>query len=108
MKEKEYLGQRIWYSDGTVTTDKWEDIPDDGILIKMLYYSDDTKQIQHGMDFYYESPHHSGELIRGTGMAKDEIAQRYPDAIIKRGQWAPDEYYKKILEEAMASTWEEN
>ena len=65
---KIYVGQRVWFSNGLVTTHAWEEMPDDGILIRMLYYSDDTKQIQHGMDFYYESQHHSVEPIRGSGM----------------------------------------
>lgn len=105
---KVFVGQRVWFSNGSVSSLPWDELPDDGILIRMLYYSDNTKQIQHGMDFYYESPHHSGEPIRGSGMTKDEIAKRYYGAIIKRGIWAPDEYYKTILEEAMASTWESN
>ena len=98
-----YLGQRVWFTDGLVTTDPWEEMPDDGVLIRMLYY-ESGKQIQHGLDFYYEAAHHSG-VIRGAGMEKDKIEKRYPDAVIKRGIWAPDEYYQAILEEAMNSIW---
>lgn len=97
------IGHRVWYSDGAVLTDPWEELPDDGILIKMLYFKDGTKEIQHGLDFYYEAPHPSGGIIRGAGMKEDQIVDRYPGAIIKRGIWSPNEFYHKAVEEAMAS-----
>lgn len=100
-----FLGQRVWYSDGLVTTDPWEDIPEDGVLVRILYY-EQGKQIQQGMDYYYEAKHYSGEIIRGTGMQLDDIENRYIDAVIKRGIWSPDEYYKGIVAEAMESTYD--
>jgi hypothetical protein len=99
------LGQRVWFLDGSVYVNEWDKMPDDGVLIRMIYYLDGTKQIQQGLDYYYEAPHFSG-VIRGAGMDKDEIVKRYQSAVIKRGIWAPDEYYSKIVQEAMASTWE--
>ena len=107
-ESKGLLGQRVWFSDGTISTnppDLWSDMPEDGVLVRMLYYADGTRQIQHGLDHYYESLHHSGETIRGAGMDKDKIAERYPGAIIKQGAWSPDQYYRTILEEAMSLKW---
>lgn len=107
---KQTAGWRVWYDDGSVhdsRTLRWEDLPEDGLLVKMLYYTDGTRQIQHGMDWYYEAPHPQG-VIRGTAMERDlpELPERYPGAILKRGRWAPEELYYRVLEAAMASTWE--
>jgi hypothetical protein len=83
---------------------RWEDLPDDGLLCKMIYYKDGTKQVQHGLDFYYEAPHHAG-IIQGAGMCRDEIEDRYPGAVIKRGRWAPDNYYRVVMQIAHNSRW---
>ncbi len=99
-----YLGQRVWFADGTISTAEWDEMPEDGVVIRILYFADGTKQIQHGVDYYYESESEHG-TIQGAGMDKDQIPERYLNAIIKRGKWINDEYYQEILEEAMASTW---
>lgn len=105
-----FLGWRCWYDDGTIYNSrnhKWVDLPEDGVLVKILYYANGGKQVQHGMDFYYEAPHCCGDSIRGTAMPNDDVGNRYPSAEVKRGRWAPDEFYRQIVEEAMISTWEE-
>lgn len=107
----DFLGQRIWYNDGKVYTcppRKWENLPEDGILIRMLYYKGGAKQSQQN-DWYFEAPHHSGEPIRGTcsDARLKETKERYPEAVFKRGQWGPDDYYRKIVDEAMSSAWKD-
>lgn len=102
------LGWRTWYDDGTVYSSKdyeWKDIPDDGVLVRMLYFEGGGKEIQQGMNFYYIAKHHSGEEIVGCGMDSDEIHKRYQDPIIKRGRWAPTIYYRKIVDDAITSDW---
>ena len=102
------MSWRAWFDNDSIYTSrdsKSADLPGDGLLVRMLYYEGGGKQIQQGVDFYYEAPHSSGESILGCGMDKDEIEERYPGAIIIRGRWAPDEYYKRIVAEAMASVW---
>lgn len=99
---------RAWYDDGRVfgsDTINWEDAPDDGLLVKILYYPTGGKQIQQGVDYYYEVVTRVG-LVQGAGMSKDEIPARYPGAAIKRGRWAPDTFYRGVVDAAMASTWE--
>lgn len=81
-------------------------MPVDGVLVRMLYYSDGTKQIQQGLDYYYEA-NHPGGMIRGAGMDKDKIPERYPNAIIKTGMWVNDEYYLNVVKEAMESNGDE-
>lgn len=98
---------RVWYDDGSVYNSGkhvWTDLPDDGFLIRIIY--DKTgigKEIQMGMDYYYEAPHESGYPILGSGNDSDAIEERYPDAVIKRGRWAPNEVWEPTLAEAMAS-----
>ena len=98
---------RAWYDDGTVYDSKiitWADLPADGFLIRVICDEKGSgKEIQMGMDYYYEAPHISGELILGSGNDADEIEERYPNAIVKRGKWAPKEVWERVLTEAMAS-----
>jgi hypothetical protein len=109
MSSKEVLGWRCWYDDGKVYDSvkyDWKDLPDDGVLVKIIYYQDGTKQIQQGMDYYYEAPHCCGEVIRGTAMPRDDVFGRYDGAVVKRGRWTPDEFYQQVVDMALASQWD--
>lgn len=100
------IAWRVWFDDGSEYNSRdhvWADCPDDGVLVRMLYYRDGSRQIQNGLDYYYQAPHFSGESIYGAGGSKDNIEKRYPDAVIKRGRWAPDDYYREIVDKAFAS-----
>jgi adenylate kinase family enzyme len=98
--------------DGTVYSSRecfsFSDIPDNpqnGVLVRMLYYSDGTRQVQQGVEFFYESEHPSGEPVRGTAEFESDIRTRYRNPIIRQGQWAPDEFYDRIVKEAMETCW---
>jgi hypothetical protein len=108
MEAETYVaGWRIWFDDGRVyqsSTDKWEELPDDGVLVRMLYFTDGTKQIQCGNDFYYEAPHPQGTIYGAANEAFWD-PKRYPGAIVKRGRWAPDAYFKRIHDAAFDSVW---
>ena len=99
---------RCWYDDNNVYNSKdhqWADLPEDGFQIRILYYENGTKQIQQGMDYYYEAEHSSGETIYGTNMHLENITDRYASPVIKQGRWAPDGFYQDLVKIAMASTW---
>lgn len=103
------LGWRCWYDDDSVydsRTTAWADLPDDGLLVKMIYYSDGTRQVQQN-SFYFEAEHHSGEPIRGTFEFEADVRTRYRNPVIKKGRWAPDDYYRKVVTAAMASKWDD-
>ncbi len=105
------LGWRCWYDDGSVYSSKeseWADLPDDGLLIRMIYYEGGGKQIQSGSDYFYEAPHFSGEPILGEGKNLNNIETRYPGAIIKKGRWAPDGYFRNLVDESMKRTWDDD
>ena len=99
--------QRAWYDDGSVYDSKtvaWADLPADGFLIRIIYDATGIgKEIQMGMDFYYEAPHESGDWVLGSGNDRDDIETRYPGAVIKLGKWAPKSVWEQALTEAMAS-----
>jgi hypothetical protein len=103
MTDNYIIGWRIWYDDGLTYNSRehaWKDVPDDGVLCRMLYFKDGSRQIQQNYDFYFEAPHSSG-IIYGAGDHKDDIPKRYPDAEIKRGRWAPLGFYYTIVRQAM-------
>jgi hypothetical protein len=98
---------RAWYDNSSVynsTKHVWANLPDDGLLIRIIYNKVGSgKEIQMGMDYYYEAPHESGNSILGSGNDADDIEERYPDAVVKRGRWAPRALWEEVLAEAMAS-----
>jgi len=110
--DKQTLGWRCWYDDGAEVKgsifDDWENLAaskPDFCLIKMLYYSDDTKQIQT-MDWWYEVPHKKG-VIRATcsDNKKPEIEKRYPEAVFVEGFWTVDEWFRECVDKAMSSSY---
>lgn len=110
MKSRSYAGWRVWYETGEVYDSKsseWRSLPDDGVYLKVVYYSDGTRQLQQA-DRYFVAPHFSSEDIHGTcnDSNYEETKRRYPGAVFKRGKWGPDDYYRKIVDEALDSVWE--
>ena len=107
--EKQTLGWRCWYDDGSthqgVTFDDWCKLPKTNCLVKMVYYCDDTKQIQTA-DWWYEVAHEKG-VIRATcsDKKKPEIEKRYPAAIFIEGFWTVDEWFRECIDLAMASNY---
>ena len=97
---------RCWYDDGTErdsVNHKFIDLPVDGFQIRMLYFPDVGREIQMGMDYYFEADHKTGEIIYATGNNLEDIQARYTDPIIKLGRWAPPEFYKNLIIMAMDS-----
>lgn len=104
---RQVIGWRVWCDDDRVWDSAhhtWADVPDDGLLVRVIYYSDDRREIQ-ALDYFYEAPHAaSGETIYGAGTPTDEIGTRYPGAVIKRGRWAPESYFRQVMARAHAAT----
>ena len=72
----------------------------------MIYYERGGKQVQHGMEWYYEAPHHAGVIRGASSDPPEQISKRYPGAVLKRGRWAPDDWYREVMATAHAATWE--
>ena len=103
------IGWRVWYDDGKIyvsKTHRWTDVPWDGLMVKIIYYANGTKQIQHGMDWYGVAEHAEGEIHFSTMDSPETVKKRYKNPIMKQGRWGPDDYYKRIVAEAHASKWD--
>lgn len=103
------VGWRAWYDDGKVydsESQAWSTLPDDGLLVKVIYYDDGTKQIQTG-DWYFEAPHPYGVVRRTCSDGeKAEMEERYPQAVFVRGYWTVDEWFYQVRDLAMVTTWQ--
>jgi hypothetical protein len=109
MSEKQVVGWRIWYADGkcysSAETD-WAVLPDDGALIVMVYFSDDTKRIMSGGDYYWKWVTDDGEIAYGRSDAeRPPDPARYPGVVAIRGKWASDVRFSAAEEAAHRSTW---
>lgn len=110
---KVIVGWKAWYSDGKKyggkTLSDWKQLPDDGLLIVMLYYNrfstDGTlryKRIMMGNDFYWCHPGNMDNIYAQGDEGETEIKKRYPQASIKRGAWTDDAHFQMIIDQAMA------
>ena len=106
------IGWRCWYCDGSTysgrTLEDCAVVPNDGVLVRMIYSENGGKEIQHGTRYYYAAPHVSGGVVYDNDNDEpDEIRRRYPGAVVMRGKRAPDNFYRQVVDEAMRSSWEE-
>ena len=85
------IGWRAWYDRGTgpfdSTNHKWEDIPDDGIQVLVLYRSDGGRRMISGCDYYFKA----GNVYGSNNDSLEVLEQRYPGVVAKRGRWASEE-----------------
>lgn len=120
------IGWRAWYeiADGWIVYDSnmmaWEDLPDDGMLALRWY--EDTEKPNNpgipnglkltGVDYYFMAPGPQGEIMGGDIdrreiNVKEEIKQRYPGAVVKRGKWTdPDTFDSAWQDVKAAQTWQ--
>lgn len=99
----------IWYADGFVvsglTDADWAALPDDGVVVVRLDYcsSDDERngRIIQGSDFYFMAPGLDDWIYASTNESAEQILARYPQALIKRGQWVDDAAYARMTAEAL-------
>lgn len=106
------IGWRAYYTEDreyVSNEDDWMDLPDDGLLIVVLYgIRQDLdgnehvhRRIRAGYDWYFHVP--DTTLYAGNNDPPDEIMTRYPRAILKRGKWAPEDEYRHVYEMAESS-----
>lgn len=100
------IGWRVWYGDDSKYDSKntrWEDLPDDGVVVVMLYFDNKTRRIMDGSDWYFRAKHKSGDFIYGENSdSPEENRKRYGKGIsLKRGQWTTEKIMYALQEEAM-------
>ena len=101
------LGWRCWYDDGTEYNSvdhRWADLPDVGLQIRMVF-SDVGREIQNGVDRYWEHETAQGKVYGAGHESIAEVAANYPGAVIKSGLWVNSDFFKTLLKRSYASSW---
>lgn len=100
------IGWRAWYADGSKYDSaaiQWKDLPDDGVLVIMLYFDNKTRRIMDGSSCYFRTRHESGEFIYGENDdSPEENRKRYGESIsLKKGKWTTEKFMRDSQKEAM-------
>lgn len=101
------MNWRVWYEDTCYDScnHKWEDIPDDGVQVVILY-KEGRREIMCGPTSYYRAPHKEGWIWDADYDHPDKVIKRYPGAEIKRGKRLPDAVFERIRQEAIDYKWQ--
>lgn len=94
----------------------WADVPDDGIVYKMLYKDVDdgtdrqlnppnSREAMIGVDNYFEAPHRDGTIYGSGNESIESIQARYPGAVVKKGKWVPSETFSDVQKLATDYVW---
>ena len=103
------IGWRTW-QDGSMFSSEdiqWQDLPDDGIVIAVIYkqvrFRDGThrKSVYRKEKYFWSMPQAGLEIFCSNEHPKD----RYPGAIIKNGIKVSDDVFERIYQEAKQSDW---
>lgn len=105
--EQIIIGWRIWYEHNRVfesRTFQWKDLPDDGLIIVILY---ENKRLKSGKghyrricankSYYWIVPPNSLDVFYDD----ENPVERYPGAIVKRGKWVPYAEYEAVMQKSM-------
>ena len=109
---RELFAWRIWYTDDRHYNSEyheWNEIPDDGVLCLKLYYHDTAGDsgirytlLLDGDDHYFHVP--DTNLFGSSNDPVEEIRERYPGAVIKRGKWTTAEEFYETKQSAVHTT----
>lgn len=116
------IGWRAWYTNERVFDSKithWKFLPKDGVITIMLFLNKRNKTTKFPLrrqmygDYYWYVPEKeiygccyypimlpNGKVLTNAESPKD-ILNRYPGAIILRGQWVSEQELEKINKESM-------
>lgn len=94
------IGWRAWYADGSKydsKTTKWKDLPDDGVLIIVLYLDGKRpdgkplRRINSGVDWYFKAKGLKGPIYGLNNDTPEENKKRYGEDIsLKQGKWTDE------------------
>lgn len=105
------IGWRAWYADGSKydsETTEWRDLPDDGVLIIVLYFDDKRpdgkplRRINSGVDWYFKATGLKGSIYGLNNDTPEENKKRYGEDIsLKQGKWTDEPIMYQAEKEAM-------
>jgi hypothetical protein len=108
---RELGGWRIWLTDDRQYNSReheWAEVPDDGVLVLKLYYdawaNPDVRYtlVLDGDDHYFHVP--ETNLYGCSNDPIEEIKERYPGALVKRGMWTTAEEFYFAKQRAQHTT----
>lgn len=104
------IGWHAWYADGSKydsKTTKWRDLPDDGVLVIVLYFNSKRpdgkhlRRINSGVDWYFRAKGLKDFIYGQNNDTPEENKKRYgEDILLKRGKWADDTGMQRAEKEA--------
>lgn len=91
-------GWRAYFADGQILTSKtvrnWTDIPDDGMVGLVIFFSNGTKRRLTGGDYFFLNLQEDKYGADGGKLL--DLALKYPGAFLVRGKLTDDERMKAI------------
>ena len=95
---------KTWYTNGRAfcsTGSMPEDLPSDGCLGFVLLLDEFTDEVQHrrimnSCNYYFIQETENGTIYGHND--EDDVAERYPGAIIFRGKWTTEKEMSTVLE----------
>lgn len=98
MANARITGWRAYFANGQILTSKtiqrWTDIPDDGLLGLVIFFSDGKKRRLTGGDYFYLNTTQD-KYGADSGLLQD-LALKYPGSFLVRGYWTDDENMRRI------------
>lgn len=104
---------KAFYTEGRIFDGKsvkdFRGLPDDGVLVIVLYYDRKRpdghpyRDILDGHNWYFCAPSEKGTMYMCDNSPKEDIALRYPKAVIKRGKGVDRDAFDIVDSLAMKS-----
>ena len=106
VKDQHAVRFKAWYTNDQTfqgCCEAWNDLPDDGVLLVLAYFSDDTSRICDGADWYglYKTPDGFWTIIHNNDDLETN-KKRYPEVAWKRGVWTSEANLKSVLQQALS------
>src|SRR3990167_6154106 len=97
----ELIGWKAFYDDGKEYSSKeadWKDVPLNGLLVVVEFYSDGSKQKHHAKDYYILDK----DKLFGTNDIHPYLAKL---GTVKYGRWCSDLLFSKVMSRADGATF---
>jgi hypothetical protein len=88
----------IFYEDKVYSNPDWSTLPNDGVLLVVLFRVDGSRRELSGADYYFKAVGPNGPIYAFTNTVTDTI--RYKNAVILRGKWTDDATFEAVKKTA--------
>lgn len=95
---KHVVGVEVFYEDRVYQDPDWAELPDDGVQIILVRYTDGTCRRLEGNNWYFRARGLADWVYAETNDPAD--IDRYPDAVRVRGRWTDDATWAGLMGQA--------